>query len=101
MAARGSEPKFVPRETPRWFLFFGDYAAAGALVIVWGSAAWVTFELIRGRIVVGAVSAVLWLALFALIARALHRRGRVRLGVSISSTVLFIAVAAAVIGGLL
>jgi hypothetical protein len=95
-----TDRNFVPRDTPWWFGLVADYVVAVALVVVWGSAAFATFELLRGRPVVGALLFAVWLPLFTIIVRSLHHRGRVSNHISVVSTLLFIALVAMVCVGL-
>jgi len=82
--------QFEPRETPTWMYSAGQPLVMLTALAIWGVAAWATFEILRGRVLIGVLAFVVWLPIFVLVARELHRRGRVRFGVSITTTALVV-----------
>jgi hypothetical protein len=88
--------KFVPRETPTWMFAAGEPLVLLPALAIWGAAGWATFEVVRGSVVLGVAGFLVWLPAFLLVARELHRRGRVRFGVSVATTAVVVLAAAAV-----
>jgi hypothetical protein len=89
---RGPERRFVGRRTPEWFVWLSDYAVI-LLLAFWAAGGWLVFQLGWGRRGLAAVLAPLWLVLAWLTFIWLHRAGRVRLALSVSTTLVFLAIA--------
>jgi hypothetical protein len=78
--------EFRPRVTNGIWRLIGDYLVL-ALLATWAAGGWIEVQLIRGpgRQIAG-VAAAFWVAIVAWSFLALHKAGRVRLAVSITST---------------
>jgi hypothetical protein len=83
---------FVGRFTPAWFVWLSDYFVL-LLLAFWAAGVWLVFQLGWGARGVAAVLAPIWLVLAGLIFFWLHRAGRVRLAVSVSATLIVLAIA--------
>jgi len=91
MRESADPPKFVPREPATWWMrVFGEHVVLISAFALWGTAGWATWVTLHGHVVLGALAFVAWLPVFLLVARAIHLRGWVRLGVSITSTAIVI-----------
>jgi hypothetical protein len=89
---------FEPRKTPLFFVVISDFFVA-VLLLFWGSGAWLLSQLMRHRPMPAAILFLVWVILAGLAFLALHRSGRVRLWISITTTALVLFVTAAVILG--
>jgi len=95
MAALGS---FSPKRTSRLFVVLGDLFT-GVLIAFWGSGAWLVSLLLKGRNLPAGVLLPVWLLLAFGAFVVLHRAGRVRLWISVSTTALVLLATAAVVVG--
>jgi hypothetical protein len=84
--------EFKPQATNGVWRLIGDYVVV-ALLVVWAAGGWIEMQLILGpsRQMAG-VAAPIWVAIVAWVFLALHKAGRVRLSVSIASTLLVLGV---------
>ena len=82
---------FVGRPTPAWIVWLSDYFVL-LLLAFWAAGAWLVFQLGWGSRGLAVVLAPIWLVLAGLIFLWLHRAGRVRLAVSVSATLVVLAI---------
>jgi hypothetical protein len=89
---------FSPRKTPKIFVILSDFFVA-VLLGFWGAGAWLLAQLLHGRSFLSILLFPLWVCLALVVFLALHRSGRVRLWVSITTTVLVLLGTVAVVTG--
>jgi len=74
--------------------FFTRESITLALAAVWGSGAWIIYQILRGNLLVGLIFASIWVPLVLVISIKLHKRGQARLIISLVTTILFLAAVA-------
>lgn len=89
---------FQPKATPRIVAVLSDLFIA-VLLLFWSSGAWLLSQLLHHRIMPALILLPAWVILAAFAFVALHRSGRVRLWISVTTTALVLPATAAVVSG--